>query len=122
MQLPDSVSDWFRILPLSKIQFRKVRSTFSHFVRKDTSHLSKTISGLFGQYDYSILDNKKILFLLSIFYLIKWSREELPRPWATGSSQKHGNHGAPPLLSKIMPKHDEDWGDIKQKKLEGSWG
>ena len=54
MQLPDLVSEWFRILPMRKIWFRKVRSIFSHFVRKDTSHLSKTVSGLFGRYDYSI--------------------------------------------------------------------
>jgi hypothetical protein len=33
---------------------RKVRSIFSHFVRRDTSHLSRTVSGFFGQYDYNI--------------------------------------------------------------------
>jgi hypothetical protein len=68
MQLPDSVSEWFQILPLSKIWFWEVQSIFSHFVRKDTSHLSKTVSGLFGQYDYSILDDKtKIFFAKCIF-------------------------------------------------------
>jgi hypothetical protein len=54
MQLPDLVSEWFQILPLSKIRFWKVQSIFSHFVRKDTLHLSKTVSGLFGWYDYII--------------------------------------------------------------------
>ena len=43
---------------VGKIWFRKVQSIFSHFVRKDTSHLSKTVSGLFRRYDYSILDDK----------------------------------------------------------------
>jgi hypothetical protein len=38
------------------------------------------------------------------------------------SSQKHGNHGAPPLLSKIMLKHDKDGGDIGKKILADSWG
>ncbi len=71
MQLPDLVSEWFQILPLRKIRFRKVRSIFSHFVRKDTSHLSKTVSGLFGRYDYyTVLDDKKIFFLLSIFSIL----------------------------------------------------
>ena len=28
----------------------------------------------------------------------------------------------PPLLSKIMPKHDEDGGDIDKKILADSWG
>ena len=35
-------------------RFWKVRSIFSHFVRKDTSHLFETISGFFGRYDYII--------------------------------------------------------------------
>ena len=34
-----------------------------HFVRKDTSHLSETVSGLFGRYDYyTVFDDKKIFF------------------------------------------------------------
>ena len=76
MQLPDLVLEWSQNLPLRKIWFRKVQSIFSHFVRKYTSHLSKTVSGLFGRYNYyKVLDDKKIYFLLSIFYLIKRSRE-----------------------------------------------
>ena len=70
MQLPDLVSEWFRILPLRKIRFRKVQSIFSHFVRKDTSHLSETVSGLFGRYDYyTVLDDKKIIFFAKYFLL-----------------------------------------------------
>jgi hypothetical protein len=48
------VFEWFQILSLRKIRFWKVQSIYSHFVRKDTSHLSKTLYGLFGWYDYSI--------------------------------------------------------------------
>ena len=59
----------FRILPLSKIRFRKVQSIFSHFVRKDTSHLSKTVSGLFGRYDYSALEDKTKIFFTKYFLL-----------------------------------------------------
>jgi hypothetical protein len=43
---------------VGKIRFRKVQSIYSHFVRKDTSLLSETVSGFFGWYDYSILDDK----------------------------------------------------------------
>ncbi len=35
-------------------QFRKVRSIFFHFVRRDTSHLSETVSCFIGRYDYII--------------------------------------------------------------------
>jgi hypothetical protein len=59
----------FRILPLSKIRFRMVRSIFSHFMRKDTSHLSKTVSGLFGRYDYSVLEDKTKIFFTKYFLL-----------------------------------------------------
>ena len=38
------------------------------------------------------------------------------------SSWKHGDHGAPPLLSEIMPKHDEDKGDIGEKNIGGQLG
>jgi hypothetical protein len=55
---------------LGKIWFWKVQSIFCHFVRKDTSHLSETVFGLFGRYNYSILDNKKIFFT-KYFLLIK---------------------------------------------------
>ena len=54
-----------------KIRFQKMQRIFSHFVRKDTPHPSETVSGLFGRYNYSILDDKTKSFLLSIFYLIK---------------------------------------------------
>ena len=38
------------------------------------------------------------------------------------SSGKHGDHGVPPpLLSEIMPKHDEDGGDIG-KNIGGQLG
>ena len=50
----------------------KMQSIFSHFVRKGILHLSKTVYGLFGWYDYySVFDDKKIMLSLSIFYLIK---------------------------------------------------
>ncbi len=40
-----------------------------------------------------------------------------------GSSWKHGDHGAPPtLLSEIMPKHDEDGGDIGKNNIGGKLG
>jgi len=38
------------------------------------------------------------------------------------SSRKHGDHGAPPLFSEIMPKHDEDGGDIGEKNIGGQLG
>ncbi len=38
------------------------------------------------------------------------------------SSWKHGDHGAPPLFSKIMPKHDKDGGDIGEKNIGGQLG
>ncbi len=70
MQLPDLVSEWFQIFPLRKIRFRKVQSIFSHVVRKDTSHLSETVFGLFGRYDYyKVLDKKKIFFFAKYFLL-----------------------------------------------------
>ena len=47
---------------VGKIGFRKRRSIIFHFVRKDTSHMSETVSGLFGRYGYSILDNKTNIF------------------------------------------------------------
>ena len=47
----------------------KMQSIFSHFVRKDTLHLSKTVSGLFGRYDYSILDDKTKIFVTKYFLL-----------------------------------------------------
>ena len=105
---------------VGKILFRKVQSIFSHFVRKDTLHLSKTVSGLFGRYDYSILDDKTKIFSLSIFYLIKWSRER-----ATKYHAPLGNMvtmAPPPLLSEIMPKHDKDRGDIGEKNISRQLG
>jgi hypothetical protein len=48
---------------VGKIRFRKVQSIFSNFVKKDTLHLSKIVSGLFGQYNYSILEDKTKYFL-----------------------------------------------------------
>ncbi len=39
---------------------RKVLSIFSHFVRRDTSHLSEAVSGILGRYDHRILDNKSV--------------------------------------------------------------
>jgi hypothetical protein len=38
------------------------------------------------------------------------------------SSWKHGDHGAPPLFSEIMPKHDKDGGDIGKKNNGGQLG
>ena len=38
------------------------------------------------------------------------------------SSRKHGDHGAPPLFSEIMPKHDKDGGDIGEKNIGGQLG
>ena len=52
---------------LGKIWFRKVRSILSHFVRKDSSHLTKTITGLFGRYDYSKLGDKTKIFFAVFF-------------------------------------------------------
>ncbi len=37
-------------------------------------------------------------------------------------SWKHGDHGAPPLFSEIMSKHDEDGGDIGKKNIGGQLG
>ncbi len=112
----------FQILPLSKIRYRKVQSIFSHFVWKDTLHLSKTVSGLFVWYDYSILDDKTKIFFAKylIFYLIKWIRERAVKYHAP-----LGNivtMAPPPLLSKIMPKHDEDEGDIGERNIGGQLG
>jgi hypothetical protein len=38
------------------------------------------------------------------------------------SSWKHGDHGTPPLLFKIMPKHGEDGGDIGEINIGGQLG
>ncbi len=38
------------------------------------------------------------------------------------SSWKHGYHSAPPLLSEIMPKHDENGGNIGGKNIGGQLG
>ena len=38
------------------------------------------------------------------------------------SSRKHGDHGAPHLSSKIMPKHDEDMGGTGEKNIGGQLG
>ena len=46
--LPNSVSEWSREGAKHRWT-RKVRSIFSHFVRRDTSHLSKAASGIFGR-------------------------------------------------------------------------
>ena len=87
---------------------RKVQSIFSHFVRRNTSHLSKAISSFFRQYDYRILDNKTIIFFTKSYLFNKISS-------TLGSSRKHDDHGALPPLPKIMPKHDEDMGGIGKK-------
>jgi hypothetical protein len=103
-----------------KIRFRKVQSIFSHFLRKDTLHQSKTVYGLFGRYDYSNRQEENI-FLLSIFYLIKNEAErELPSTMLL--SETWWPWHPPPLLSEIMPQHDKDGGDIGEKILADSWG
>ncbi len=38
------------------------------------------------------------------------------------SSRNHGDHGTPPLLSKIMPKHDKDGVDNGKKNIDGQLG
>ncbi len=50
---------------------RKVGSIFSHFVRRDTSHLSEAVSGFFGRCDYRILDNETSNFFSQFFYLTR---------------------------------------------------
>jgi hypothetical protein len=47
----------------------KVRSIFSHFVRRDTSHQSEAVSGIFGRYDHRILDNKTVHFFHKYFFI-----------------------------------------------------
>ena len=42
-----------RILPLQDWVLEGAKH-FSHFVRRDTSHLSEAISGFFGRYNYII--------------------------------------------------------------------
>jgi hypothetical protein len=79
-------------------------------MRRDTLHLTKTISDFFRQYSYNILDNKTISFYL---------RELATTP---RSSRKHDDHGASPPSSEIMPKHDEDIGGIGEKVSADRWG
>ncbi len=100
-----------------KIRFWKVQSIFSHFVRRDTSHLSKTVSGFFGRYHNSILDNETIV-LLSIFYLIKLSRERAIKYHAP-----FGNMVTmpPPCLAQNHAKTWTGRGRHQQKKLADSW-
>ena len=52
-----------RILPLQDWVLEGAKHFFSlHFVRRYTLHLSKTVSGFFRRYNYSILDNKTTFF------------------------------------------------------------
>ena len=57
---------WFRSgsdVAIAKTWFHKVQSIFSRFVRRDTLHLSETVSGFFEQYDYSIFIFMKYFLL-----------------------------------------------------------
>jgi len=70
-QLPDSVSEWFRISNFA-VEQDSVSEGAKHLfsqVRKDASHLSKTVSGLFGRYDYSALEDKTNIFFTKYFLL-----------------------------------------------------
>ena len=68
----------FGVVPILPLQDWVLEGAkhFSHFVRRDTSLLSETVSGFLGRYYYSILDNKTIFFLLIIFYLKKLCRKK----------------------------------------------
>jgi hypothetical protein len=102
------------------IWFRKAQSIFSHFVKRDTLHLSKTVSGFFGQYNYNI-DNKTMYCFAKNFSFNKINQREIyqvPR-----SSWKHNDHSAPtPPLVQNHAKHDEDGGDIDGKNISGQLG
>ena len=50
---------------------RKVRSIFSHCEKRHFTP-AKAVSGIFGRYDYRILDNKTVNFftiMVSVFFL-----------------------------------------------------
>ena len=92
---------------------------FSHFVRRDTSHLSKAVSSFFGP----LLDVMTIdFFSLSIFYLTKVDREQEATYGTSSSCKQHGDNAPPPPSSEIMPKHDEDMGGIGEKNIGGQLG
>ena len=50
-----------------------VQSIFSHFVRRDTSHQSEAVSGIFGRYDHRTLDNKTVNFFTKYFLFNEFS-------------------------------------------------
>ena len=41
-----------QLYPFNSLLLVYLNPIFSHFVRRDTSHLSETVSCFFGQYDY----------------------------------------------------------------------
>jgi hypothetical protein len=60
---------------VARFGFERCKAPFSHFVSRDTSHLSKTISSFLGWYDYNILDEKTITLFAKYFLFKKFSRE-----------------------------------------------
>ena len=85
-------------------RFRKVRSIFSHFVRRDISHLSETVSCFFGRYDYTT-----ITFFTKYFYFIKSAREREEAMYLPRSSSKHSDHGTLPPCPKSCQNMTRTW-------------
>ncbi len=108
-------TQWFQfnlllqVLKYRPSRFRKVRSIFCHFVRRDTLHLSETVSCFFGRYDYTTIP-----FFTKYFLFNKISQRArggyLPR-----SSSKHSDHGALPPCPKSCKKMTWRWYTSKKK-------
>ena len=96
----------FRVVPILPLQDWVLEGAkhFSHFVRRDTSLLSETVSGFLGRYYYSILDNKTIFFLLIIFYLKKLCRKK-----ATKYHAPLGNMVTMALPPPFVQNHAKTW-------------
>jgi hypothetical protein len=59
------------------------------------------------------------MFVEELFFPRQIAGNECWEVVPTLLSNKHGDHGAAPPLSKIMLKHDEDMGGISEKNIGG---
>jgi hypothetical protein len=79
----------------------------------------QSVTDFFGWYNY----RQFFFFFKYFFYLasivVSTTPPYLVPPRCQG---QHPDHGAPPPLTKIMPKHDENLGGIGKKTLTDSWG
>ena len=114
---PDLVLEWFRCCHCKNLVSEGAKHLFllcekRHFAPvQNRFRLLRTVRLQYiRQYDN--------LFLRSIFYLIKLSRERAAEYHATLLLETWWPW-RPSLLSKFMPKHDEEGGDIGEKQICG---